>query len=118
MMYFIYQQHPTVFFIGRLEEAGGWVKIKANKCYLMNKNDQVIAEGVRTNRMYPLDVQVELGGEAVQTAGEPLPSWDEWHRHLEHTSISTITEMTKSGAVTGMEIDKATKPSPTCEPCI
>jgi hypothetical protein len=62
------------------DDAGGKFEGKNGKCLLKDKTNNIVAEGIRVERLYLLNGRAQLlGQERTNYATIPALSWDQWH---------------------------------------
>jgi transposase InsO family protein len=105
--------------IGRLEDAGGWMKIKTRRLTLMNGQDETIATGNYVNRMYLLDAEsVQPKEEALVASSKETVTWEELHRRLGHIGLSTIKAIVANGELSSIQVEGKPIETLHCEACI
>lgn len=78
------------------------------------KENLVIADGVRDNRLYKMNL------EPVKTTELNIVSFGSltlWHEHLGHVNFKTPQEMSNKGVVVDLKIDQISEENPFCEGC-
>ena len=86
--------------------------------FLIDKNNQIVAEGNLINRLYVLNFfrKAESSEQANITC--PLQnSWNEWHKQFGHVGISGLQWLKQGNLVSGFDVD-TNSPFIECEPCI
>ena len=73
------------------DDAGGKFEGGNGKCFLKNKSDNIIVEGIKVGRLYLLHGRAQLlGQERTNYVATPKLSWDQWHRRFGDISISAL----------------------------
>jgi len=105
--------------ISRLDDNGGHVDFQKEGCRLFDVKNQIIGEGRKVNRLYQLYAWAELPGQECANLTTPKAlTWDQWHRHFRHISISGLERLKWEGLVDGLTVDESSIASPTCKSCI
>lgn len=83
--------------VSELIKNGNKVVFEANKCYIRNKKNDLVATAMSTNGVYKLNIKV---ADCMLTAST-IASAELWHRRLAHINSSDLNKM-KNGIVDGL----------------
>ena len=84
-----------------------------------NNTNKTIQKGYKCQWLYMLYARAVLTEmERANYASTEKLSWDQWHRHYGHISISVLQTLKQEKLVYGLNIDQFLIPSRSCKACI
>ena len=104
--------------LSKIDDGGGSVNFKDGLCWIRN-GDKITGKEYKSQRLYLLHARAILTKREREnyTSTENL-SWDHWHCHYGHISISPLQMLKREKLVNGLNIDQLSIPSSTCKACI
>jgi hypothetical protein len=105
--------------IARVDKAGGQVRFSHGKAFLLDNNEQLIAEAPAINRLYVLNFFRKTDPKERSNIAHPTQnnSWTEWHKRFGHVGISGLKRLKQANLVNGFDVDIGST-FIECEPCI
>src|ERR1700678_2140329 len=92
--------------IARVDKAGGQVRFSHGKAFLLDNNEQLIAEAPAINRLYVLNFFRKTDPKERSNIAHPTQnnSWTEWHKRFGHVGISGLKRLKQANLVNGFDI--------------
>ena len=97
---------------------GGHIKFGNGAAELFNKHNNLLAKGIKVQRMYLLDAIFDTTSEKVNiSTTSHILNWTDWHNRFGHIGITGLKRTYHKGLVTGFTVDD-TSVVTECEACV
>lgn len=106
----------TLISISRLDKAGYQVNFKKGMCTIIDPKGQVIATIPHSEGLYRITADKSQKGQQFAAAASGKMTITEAHKKLGHIAYGAITHAITNGYITGIELEKGSKPE-FCEAC-
>ena len=106
----------NLFSVRAAAQQGNLVKFGPSKCWIRNRDGNLLRMGSLDGSLYCLDSESILPA-AEQASAACEQSSDLWHQHLGHVNAKYLRDFSQKEMVTGMKLPKETKLS-FCEGCV
>jgi GAG-pre-integrase domain len=113
--------------VSRHDAVGGIVEFCDRGCTLRHKDRKIVGKGTLKNKSYLLFVNVNKTNTTLQGLGmqeqtnqsrDDKATWEEWHKHYGHISVTAIQQLSQRDMVTGFSVDTSSSVSYDCLACI
>ena len=103
----------SLFSVSKATKRGITVTFDDTKCFLLDKDQEIVAEGVKKGRLYYLECDLPHIEKVNSIETNQL-----WHRRYGHLSSKYLQLLAKKELATGLKDYDYSKSIDLCEPCI